>query len=111
MKQVTVLCSSDLSDVVARALIGIGVEGWLHVPDATAVRPKAAAEHGRIPRYPAEMFVVPAEDAQARAVVEALREYTDNCETEPCLRVLVVPMEDPGGVPVSGRRARPDGAG
>ena len=93
MKQLTVLCSSDLSETVAHALVRAGVEGWLHVPEASAVRPGAAAEHGRYPRWPAEMFVVPAEDAQARAVVEALREHTDNCDTEPCLRILVVPME------------------
>ena len=93
MKQLTILCSSDLADTVQEALVRAGVEGFLHVPHAVGVKPGAAAEHGRWPRWEAEMFVVPAENDAASRVVDGLREFTDHCDVEPCLRILVSHLE------------------
>jgi len=93
MKQVTVLCSSDLAGVVQDALVRAGVEGFLHVPGAVGVKPGAAAEHGRYPRFEAEMFVAPAPQEVAESVVAALRSFAGRCEVEPCLRILVSSLE------------------
>ena len=93
MKQLTILCSSDLAGEGRAALGRAGIEGFLHVPRAVGVKPGAAAEHGRWPRWEAEMFVVPCEDAAVSRGVEGLREFTDHCDVEPCLRILVSSLE------------------
>ncbi len=93
MKQVTVMCSTDLAGTVRDALVGAGIEGFLHVPGAVGVKPGAAAEHGRYPRFEAELFVAPAEDGAAERAVAALRSFAGRCEVEPCLRILVSSLE------------------
>jgi hypothetical protein len=93
VKQLTILCSSDLAGLVQDALIRAGAEGFLRVPGAVGVKPGAAAEHGRYPRFEAEMFVTPVPDAAAADVVAALRSLAGRCEIEPCLRILVSNLE------------------
>jgi hypothetical protein len=92
MKQLTILCSADLAGTVRDALIGAGVEGFLQVP-GTGVKPGAAAEHGRWPRWEAEMFVAPVPDNLVAPVVKALESWAGACEVEPCLRILVSSLE------------------
>ena len=94
MKQLTILCSADLSATVQEALVKAGAEGFLNLPNASGMKPGAAAPHGRVPRYPAEMFVVPARDEVARKVVAALEAYAGECKVEPCLRILVSSLEE-----------------
>jgi len=93
VKQLTILCSSDLSEVVRDALVRAGVNGFLKVPHAVGSKPGATWEHGRYPLWDAEMFVAPAEDEAVGLVVEGLREYAGKCEVEPCLRILVSSLE------------------
>ena len=93
MKQLTILCSSDLSDAVRDALVAAGAEGFLQIPGAVGNKPAAAAEHGRYPRWKAEMFLAPApEEVVARAVAR-LKRYIDKCEVEPCLRIMVSTLD------------------
>jgi hypothetical protein len=93
MKQLTILCSSDLSDTVQQALSAAGLEGFLQLTGASGFKPAAAAPRGDWPRWPAEMFVAAADDRQADRVVEALRAFAGRCEVEPCLRILVGSLE------------------
>jgi hypothetical protein len=93
MKQVTVLCSSDLAGAVQDELVHAGIGGFLRIPGAVGVRPEAAAEHGRYPRFEAEMFLAPADDAAASRAVAGLRSLAARCEVEPCLRILVSSLE------------------
>ena len=94
MKQLTILCSSDLSGVVHEALVKAGVEGFLNLPGGTGVKPGAAAPHGRDPRWPAEMFIAPVADPVVPKVMAALGAYAGKCDMEPCLRILVSPLEE-----------------
>jgi hypothetical protein len=93
LKQLTVLCSSDISDIVQTALVRAGVEGFLNVPRATGVKPGAAAPHGRTAQWAADLFVAPVPDDLVPRVVQALETYRGSCEEEPCLRILVAPLE------------------
>jgi hypothetical protein len=93
MKQVTIFCSADLSTAVQEALVRAGVEGFFHLPGGAGVKPGAAAEHGRWPRWEAEMFVTPVPHDAASRIVEALRSLAGRCEVEPCLRILVSDLE------------------
>jgi hypothetical protein len=94
VKQLTILCSSDLSEKVQEVLIRSGAGGFLNLRGATGTKPGASAPHGRPARWPAEMFVAPVEDAVARKVVEELRDYAGDCLVEPCLRILVGPLDE-----------------
>ena len=93
MKQLTILCSADLSATVQEALVRAGAEGFLNVPNASGVKPGAAAPHGRVPRWPAEMFLAPVRDEVADKVVAALKSYAGECEVEPCLCIMVSSLE------------------
>lgn len=93
MKQLTILCSSDLADRVRDILIDAGVDGFMELPHAVGTKPGAAAEHGRFPRFDAEMIIAPAENDKAERVVDELARYIGSCEVEPCLRVLVAPLD------------------
>ncbi len=93
MKQLTIFCSADLSAKVKEALVKSGAEGFLNVPTASGMKPDAAAPHGRIPRWPAELFLAPVQDEEAKRVVAALESYTGECQVEPCLRIMVSSLE------------------
>jgi len=93
VKQLTIFCSADLSDTVRDALVRAGVAGFLKVPHAVGSKPGATWEHGRYPTWEAEMFVAAAETANVDRVVAALEQFAGKCEVEPCLRILVSPVE------------------
>lgn len=94
MRQVTVFCSRDLEPRVVDALDQAGVEGYLRVGAATGSR---FLEKGRVPRaitWEAAMFVVPAAaEACVDEIVGRLEAYAGSCEIEPCLRIVVGPVE------------------
>jgi len=93
VKQLTILCSSDLSATVRDALVRAGVTGFLKVPRAVGSKPDASAEHGRYPTWDAEMFVAPMEADAVAQVVGLLEQYAGKCDVEPCLRILVSGLE------------------
>ena len=93
MKQLTILCSSDLSDAVRDALVAAGAEGFLQIPGAVGNKPGAAAEHGRYPRWKAELFLAPAPEEVVEKAVARLKHLINQCEVEPCLRVLVSTLD------------------
>lgn len=93
MKQLTVLCSSDLSETVRDALVAAGLEGFLKIPHAVGSKPGATWEHGRYPTWDAEMFIAAADAAQIDRAVEILEAHSDCCDVRPCLRILVGALE------------------
>ena len=93
MKQLTILCSSDLAGVVQEALIRSGAEGFLNLSGASGVMPGAAAPHGRPPRFEADMFLAPVSPDQAERVVRDLESYAGRCAVAPCLKILVSTLE------------------
>ena len=93
MNQLTIMCSSDMADSVRVALIAASVEGFLEIPNAVGNKPGAAAEHGRVPRWEAEMFIAAIEDAAVEPLVARLRGHADKCEVDLCLRILVKSLD------------------
>ena len=94
MKQLTIFCSSDLSETVRDALIQAGVEGFIKVPHAVGSKPGATWEHGRYPTWEAEIFMTPAPAEAVERVVARLKDYCGKCEVEPCLHILVSAVEE-----------------
>lgn len=93
LKQLTILCSSDLSDTVRDVLVRSGVTGFLKVPHAVGSKPGATWQHGRYPTWDAEMFVAAADEPVVRQVVEGLERHAGKCDVQPCLRILVSALE------------------
>jgi len=93
VKQLTIFCSSDLSDTVRDALVQAGIEGFIKVPHAVGSKPDASWEHGRYPTWDAEIFMSPVPADKVGPVVERLRDYCGKCEVEPCLHILVSSLE------------------
>ena len=93
MKQLTIFCSADLSDMVRDALIHAGIQGFIKVPHAVGSKPGATWEHGRYPTWEAEIFMTPAPAEVVERVVAQLRDYCGKCDVEPCLHILVSSLE------------------
>ena len=94
MKQLTIYCSRDLENRVVNALDHARLEGFLRIGGASGSK---FCDPGEVPRtmdWEATMFLVPgAEDTQVQAVVDELAEYASSCDTYPCLRIAVTPVE------------------
>jgi hypothetical protein len=94
MRELKIFCSRDLEDRVVEALDGAGVEGFLHVGEATGHQFAARGELPRTISWEASLFVVPALDEdKVRAVQDELAAYAGRCEVEPCLRMVVGSVE------------------
>lgn len=94
MKQLAIYCSDDLRETVVRALDHALVDGFLLVPDCLG---HYFARPGDVPRtisWEASVILVPAADEDRIArVVDELRAHAGRCEIEPCLRIVVSPVE------------------
>ena len=93
MKQLTIFCSSDLSDTVRDVLVRSGVTGFLKVPHAVGSKPGATWQHGRYPTWDAEMYIAAAETEAVDKAVEGLEQHVGKCDVEPCLRIMVSALE------------------
>jgi hypothetical protein len=93
VKQLTILCSSDLSETVRDVLVRADVSGFLKVPHAVGSKPGATWSHGRYPTWDAEMFLAATEGEKVDKVVEALEQYSGCCDVAPCLRILVSTLD------------------
>ena len=95
MKQLTVFCNRDEEERVVKALDRAGIPRYLRVGDATGHQ---FLDPGQIPRdmtWEATMLVVPAvSEERMRSAVEELRAYAGKCEIEPCLRIVVSPVDE-----------------
>lgn len=94
MKQLTIFLSPDLEHRAIDALERAGVEGFLRLEGATGNKFLANDPLTRIIRWEALALLVPgADDEQAAAIVRDLEMYSNACETRPCLRIVVSPVE------------------
>ena len=95
MKQLTIFYSSDEESRVITALDHAGIEGFFRVGGASGNK---FVEPGQVPRtvaWEAVMIVVPsAPEENVLAVMGELGEYTRSCEIEPCLRMVVSPIDE-----------------
>lgn len=93
MKQLMIMCSADISEIVRDSLVASGIEGFLKIPHAVGSKPRATWSHGSYPLWEAEVYIAAVDDAAAQTVVDRLKDYAGRCEVEPCLRILVSSLE------------------
>jgi len=90
MKQLTILCSEEIRDKVMHALNSVDLQGYAEVGNVTGNRPKDKRYIDiRAMTWPATMFIALAGDEKVRQIIEGLKDYSDLCEIQPCLRVIV----------------------
>ena len=94
MKQLTIFCSRDLEDRVVSALDRAKVDAFLRVGEATGNRFRSAGQVPRLMTWEAVLFLVPMISEEGLgAIVDELEAYAGACEIEPCLRIVVSPVD------------------
>ena len=93
MKKLTIICSSEIARRVERTLSTTGVRGFFHTQGTgTHVKEKSAYSHDMT--WPADIYIVPTEEDKARIIIDKLSAYADKCDIEPCLHLIVTPIEE-----------------
>lgn len=97
MKQLTILCSDTIADNMSIALEKhISQDGYVRISNGYGVKCKVPVEgayKGRCIPWEAEVFFTALPDKTVSLIVEELQQYAANCETAPCLRMIVAPVE------------------
>ena len=93
-KQLTILCSEELTERIIFALREEGVEGYVHIPNATANRFTEGDPITPYVTWGASVLIVPAPEEVISRVVARLKEYAGSCKEEPCLKLLVADLEE-----------------
>ncbi|MFA6449938.1 MAG: hypothetical protein WCX65_10735 [bacterium] len=92
-KQLTIFCSSEISDMVIGILSSSGIKGFMHLQGTgTNVIKKTAFAHDLT--WPADVFIVPAEEQPIRNILEHLKNYAGKCEIEPCLKLILSSVDE-----------------
>jgi hypothetical protein len=93
MKQLTIICSSEIAKSVERTLSASGVRGFFHMQGTgTHVEKKGPYSHDLT--WPADTFIVPAEEDKVKTIITKLYSFVGKCDIEPCLRMIVTPIEE-----------------
>jgi hypothetical protein len=93
MKQLTVYCSEELTGKVNLVLHNREIDGYIHMPGIYGNKLKTRGSFEKDLIYPASAFVVFSDDDKIAKVMADLRAYTDQCDVEPCLRMIVTHAE------------------
>ena len=98
LKQLMILCSDSIGDVVTATLEKhIQKEGYVRMTNGYGVKCKVPVEgayRGKCIPWEAEVFLTALPDETVRKIVEELKDYTKNCETESCLRMIISPVDE-----------------
>jgi len=93
MKQLTILCSDEIRERIIHTLDRAASEGYAEVGQVSGNRPKDPRYlDSRGMSWPAAMFIMVADEARVRQIVDELRTYAGQCDVQPCLRVMVVDL-------------------
>ena len=93
IKQLMIFCSSDIADVVTKELSTSGIQGYMHLSgQGTNIEKKSAFSHDLT--WPAEVFIVPADETKIRKIMGSLKGYAGKCEMEPCLKLILSSVDE-----------------
>jgi len=93
MKQVIIICNSEVTGTVEKTLSGAGIRGFAHL-EGTGTNVVEKGPYSQDLTWPADVFIVPTEDALARKIVDELKGFAGQCREEPCLKVIVTGIEE-----------------
>ncbi len=93
MKQITIYCGEELNEPVTQILHKHEVDSFVHMPELYGTTLK---EHGSFQKdlaWQACAYILFIENGKVTNLMADLRELTDHCEVQPCLRVTATPIE------------------
>ena len=93
MKQLTIYCSDELTEQVGRVLRRQHIDSFVHIPSIYGNRTSSQASINKDIVWHAEAFVVFTEGQQLEAIMNELADFANACEANPCLRMVVTPVE------------------
>jgi hypothetical protein len=98
MKQLTILCSDSIATPVTLALEKhIEQDGYVRISNGYGVKCKVPVEgvySGRCIPWQAEVFITALPDETVEKIVSELKQYAAQCETSPCLRMIITPVDE-----------------
>lgn len=93
MKQLTIYCADELNEKVRHILHHYDLEGFIHKPGLFATRFKPEGTYGKDMTWQANAFILFSEEEQIRGITQEIQGLIDASEIEPCLRIVVIPIE------------------
>jgi sulfur relay (sulfurtransferase) DsrC/TusE family protein len=98
VKQLMILCSDSIGDVVTKAVEKyIQKDGYVRITSGYGVKCKVPVQGAYMAKcvpWEAEVFIMALEDEQVQSIVSELKQYTKNCDTSPCLRMIITAVEE-----------------
>ena len=92
-KQLTIICNNQIAKTVEQTLSRAGIQGFAHMQGTgTNVFTKSAFSQDLT--WPADIFIVPTEEDLVKDIVDRLKQYAGQCREEPCLKLIVSPVEE-----------------
>lgn len=93
IKQLTIICSTEISDMVGKVLSRSGIRGFARFEGTgTNVLEKSAYSHDLT--WQSCVYLIPAEEEQLRGIIDKLKKYAGKCEIDPCLKMILSPVEE-----------------
>ena len=93
IKQLTIICNTEISGMVRKTLSRSGIQGFAHMQGAgTHVEKKSAWANDLT--WPADLFIIPAEEELLRGIIKRLKDYSGKCEIQPCLKLILSSVEE-----------------
>lgn len=93
MKQLTIYCSTELNESVVQIFRDHEIENYVHVPELYGNALKKRGSYERDQVWKANSFVLFLEESVVDKIISDLKGYIDKCEIQPCLRLVVTPIE------------------
>ncbi|MFQ5769715.1 MAG: hypothetical protein ACE5HX_04210 [bacterium] len=93
MKQLTIYCSAELEPDVSQIFHKYEIDGFIHIPGiyGNKLKPRGSLEKDQI--WPASGFVLHTDELNIRGIIQDLQNYANKCDIQPCLRMVVTPVE------------------
>jgi len=93
MKQLTLYCSEELNDRVSQILHHYDLDGYIHNPGLFATTFKPKGSYVKDMAWEAHVYILFLSDEQLQGLLEELKQYINACDIEPCIRIVVTPVE------------------
>ncbi len=93
IKQLTIICSAELSEVVGKVLTKSGAPGFARF-DGTGTNILEKSSLYRDLTWPSCVYIVPAEEEKLRWIIDKLKAHAGKCSAEPCMKLILTAVEE-----------------
>lgn len=97
MKQLIIMCSESIAGQVTQVLdTVIHMEGYVRLRGygVKCKVPVSGTYEGKSIPWSAEVFIMALPEDTIKIITDELKQYANRCDTAPCLRMIVTPIEE-----------------